>query len=224
MVGMCLIILCLGISAQGQKFWEKKSYEQWSCFEVIKMLIDSPWGKMQSPTYNDHPINIRLHSALPIRQALVRGREIKLARLKITALEQSQFDSEAKELLECADCQRYYILSLQPNVRSEKIIRALSRWSFDSLKSSVSLENDTGAIRPLVKFLPLQSMGETPLFMNNSLFFFERIDDQGNPFISPANKTFYLRIDEKAFKGTDIVLRRVKFEVSRLTQKGQVQF
>ena len=221
---MCWVILSFGMSAQGQEFWEKKSYEQWSDFEAIRMLVDSPWGKIRRPANDSQAINIRLHSALPIRQALVRGRQVKLNRLKVTAVEQSKIDAEAQELLECADCQKYYILSLQPVVKNEKIIRALSRLSFDSLKSSISLVNDTGAIRPLVKFLPPHNMGEEPLFVGNSMFFFERLDDKGEPLISPVNKTFYLRIDEKALKGTDIVLRKVTFEVSRLTQKGQVQF
>lgn len=223
-VWICCLILSGGISAQGQGFWEKKSYEQWSDFEAMRMLVDSPWGKLHRPTPDSETINIRLHSALPIRQALVRVRQIKLDRLKITAVEQSQIDAEAKELLKCAECQQYYILSLQPVAKNEKILRALSRLSLNSLKSAVSLISDTGETRPLVKFLPPHSVGDKPLFVNNSMFFFERMDTEGRPFISAANKKFYLRIDKNALTGTDIVLRELAFEVSRLTQKGQVQF
>lgn len=222
-VGICLVILSIGLSAHGQQFWEKKSYEEWSDSEALRMLVDSPWGQIQEPA-GDTPMNIRLHSALPIRKALVRLRQIKLNRLKVTSPEQFRIDAEARELLECTDCQKYYIVSVQPVMPNEKNTRGLSKLSFDSLKSYVSLVNDTGAIRPLVKFLPLQTMGEKPLFVRNSLFFFERLDDQGKPLITPANTSFYLTIDKKALKGTGIDLRNVTFRVSRLTQQGQVQF
>src|SRR2546423_1892922 len=70
----------------GQKVWDKKSYKEWTMSEVEQILNDSPWAQTQIEdvhiTYempaNSYVAIIRLRSAVPIRQALLRQKQLQM--------------------------------------------------------------------------------------------------------------------------------------------------
>jgi len=218
---LILSMLCLATPAGAQKVWEKKPYQQWSLSEVEKILSDSPWAQTQIEDERDvfgtYFITVRLRSAIFVRQALVRQKQIHLNYDKFTPADKARFDAEVKEFLECSDCPKYYIVTLGAKNDSYPI-RALKESSLDKIKSYVSLTNDKGERRELVHFvLPKSEEGEV-------MFAFARFDDQGKPLLTTGNKKFYFKIDEKVFEGKAPPIKRFTFEVSKLLQQGEIMF
>lgn len=219
-----LAMLSLSIAIYGQKVWNKKPYHEWSFTEAMDILTDSPWGKMKKDYYSPHPIHIRLHSALPIRQALVRQKQIRVNYDKFTSADKAKFDSEAKDFLECPGCAKYYILTYRIISSDLKVRRIFRDLSLDELKQYVFLINDKGERRNLVHFMPPESRNENAFFIENALFFFERLDEQGKPLLTTDNKTFDLQIDEKASKLKSVPVKKVAFEVRKLIHNGEIIF
>jgi hypothetical protein len=205
-------------SAYGQKVWEKKSYNEWSMSDALRVLTDSPWAQTDIEREpNGYTVIIRLRSALPVRQAIVRQRQIRLNYDKFTPADKSRFDAEVKEFIECPDCSKYYILTLG-TMNDSYPLRALKDISLDALKSYTSLTNDKGERRDLVHFIPPKSEG------GDAMFVFERFDNKGKPLLTASNKKFYFKIDEKVFEGKTLPIKKFTFEVSKLLRNGEIIF
>jgi hypothetical protein len=231
-------MICMALPASGQD-WKRKPFTEWSLSEVVKILSDSPWAQTQveyanlfygvpTSTYN---VTIRLRSALPIRQALLREKQIEMNYKKFSAADKARFDQETKSFVECSDCADYYMVTLvslgpsrtEPPLRDKRyvwfdIVGALKRFKIEDLKSKVYLANDKGERRDLVHFIPSKGEG------NEAMFVFARRDDQGRPLITITNKKFYFRIEDELFKGQPMSLKPFTFEVERLIQNGEVIF
>jgi len=59
---------------------------------------------------------------------------------------------------------------------------------------------------------------------NEILFLFPRFDDQRNPLITGANKKFYLDFDDFVIDKSQRALKKVTFEVKKITQGSEVIF
>jgi hypothetical protein len=228
-----LLLFCLVIPAYSQKSWEKKSYTQWSLSDVEQVLNDSPWSQIQvedhgsasSPDPNAFHVTIRLRSALPIRQALVRQRQIFVKYDKLSVAEQARFDSEVKEFLDCTDCDKYYFVTLgsslgtgpQRGAFSDPIWN-LRNLSVDDLKPYVYLVNDKGERSPLVHFIPPKVEG------SEAMFVFSRFDGQGKPLLTIANKSFYFKIDESVLGRQLVPIKKFTFEIPKLIRNGNILF
>jgi len=217
-----LVLLCLVLPTYGQNVWEKKPYQQWSELDAEYALIRSPWGKDEREDGRSYSVNVRLHSALPIRQAIVRLKQIFLKYDKFTAADKAKFDSEVKDFLECPGCAKYYILTLRMLPIDLNALRELQGSSLDNLKPYIFLTNDKGERRTLAQYLPPVNGGERALFHETAVFFFERFDGQGKPLITTDNKEFYFTIDKKLFKGK--MVEKFTFEVSKLLHNGEIIF
>jgi len=234
----CAISICVSASASGQKVWERKPYTEWSMSEVVQILSDSPWAQTQLQdvhlTYqlpaNSYSATIRLRSALPIRQALLRQKQILLNYDKFNAADKSRFDGETRQFLECTDCVKYYIVTLGSPLFSYEnrgqsdpafvfdIVGTLTNLSIDDLKSNVYLVNDRGQRRDIVHFIPPKGNG------TEAMFVFPRLDGQGKALITRDNKNFYFKIEERIFDKRSVPLKRFTFEVGRLIQHGEIVF
>jgi hypothetical protein len=223
LVVSCLNLLFLIAPTYGQKVWDKKPFQQWSDYEAVQIIVDSPWAKTVRDDSSGYATNIRLHSALTLRQALVRQRQVRMNYDKLGVTDKARFDAQVQESLECPDCARYYILTLRIIPTDQKGIRWLSSFSLDDLKSHVFLANETGDRRSLVNFLPPQPGSDSTLFFESAVFYFERLD-QGKPLISTGNKRLYFTIDEKVLKGGPVSIGKVTFDVSKLVRNGELVF
>ena len=223
-----LSLLCSGLPAHGQAAREKP-YQQWSYRDVADVLSNSPWSQMKQNNEDSHGgrgvVNVRLHSALPVRQALARSKQIALNYEKWTVAEKAKFDSEAKEFLECPGCAKYYILTYRILSRdSLEDRRKLRNLTLDELKSHVFLLNDKGERRDLALFMAPESGNRQSLVYGHAIFFFERFDEQGKPLLSTDNKKFYFQIDEKAPNLKFLPVKKITFEIRKLIQNGEVVF
>lgn len=115
------VILLAGATLCAQPFWQKKKYSSWSKDEVQKILQDSPWavgyafnaimldtlqrGGADSRSGESAPsirYTVQLHSALPIRQALVRKEQLALKYDQLPPDKKQIFDQDAAKYLDAA--------------------------------------------------------------------------------------------------------------------------
>ena len=222
-----LVILWPALTASAQNAWEGKPFGQWSRADVERLLSDSPWAQTQVGQGTDvaapYWATIRLRSALPIRQALVRRRQLLAGYDKFGDADRARFDAETREFLECPDCARHYIVTLgSPTpvnlANGVDIVYALKDASLDELKARVYLSNETGERRELVHFIPPRRAGAEAMFV------FRKYDDKGKPLLTRTNKSLTFRIEEKVFEKRTTPLKKFEFNVSRLVRGGEVVF
>lgn len=210
-----LLVLHSSASTYAQKAWEKKPYQQWSLSETITILSDSPWAQIRFEEIHQRQYMtvIRLRSALPLRQALVRQRQHGLNYDKFTVADKTSFDSDVKGFLECPACVKSYIVTLNSHALSP-----LREMSLEQVRPFVYLANDKGERRSLTHFVPPKPN------LHEAIFLFDRVDDQGNPLITIASKKLYFKIEDELLKNKTVPIARFTFEVSKLVQNGKVIF
>jgi hypothetical protein len=95
-----LFLFLLNVSSsatQENEFWKTKDYRHWTEKECETMLVDSPWAK--NLLYNSNGYVVQLFSGLPIRQALVRQKQIAENYDKLSQEKRQEFDKGVEEYL-----------------------------------------------------------------------------------------------------------------------------
>ena len=90
---------------------------------------------------------MRLHSALPIRQALVRLRQIQAGYDKMDQKQRTDFDKATAGFLNCVICQKFYVVTLTRFVDSSRQSveeGVFQRLGFEQLKDKMWLVNEKG--------------------------------------------------------------------------------
>lgn len=172
------------------------------------------------------PVVIRLQSALPIRQAVVRMQQLQSNYDRMSADDRARFDESAKNFLNCKLCQDYYIVTLtkfKDNSSGFGIDDGLFQtMKFDNLKGNVWLVNDKGEKRELVQFTPPKAAGDS------AVFFFKRIDEKGAPLLTPETKSFKFVFSNDFLDNRNpyspFVPRNFEFKVAKMVADNKVQF
>jgi len=128
------------------------------------------------------PVIIRLHSALPIRQAIVRIRQIESGYDKMDEKQRADFDKSMQGFLNCPICKNFYVVTLTKFIDSsgQYVDEGLfQRMGLEELKNNVWLVNEKGERRDLVQFNPPKTAGDM------AVFYFARVDDKGVSFLTP---------------------------------------
>jgi hypothetical protein len=251
-----LILICLlAFVVTGQKFVEKP-YDTWSREQAIGLLSDSSWARTyqnlsaaassdmreaarsqsdtrlsgQERSRSDRvggmpPVYARLHSALPVRQALARLNQIAANYDKMDEKGKEQFNETAKRLLECSICQTHYVVTIlqAPNPTGQFVEEAIFQgMTFEQMKENIWLEDDAGKRRALAQFMPPQKRGD------GAVFFFERNDDKGNPFLSDSSKELNVVFNNNFFVASNrfapLIPRRFDFKVSKMKIGDKLMF
>jgi hypothetical protein len=174
---------------------------------------------------NPIPVVVRLHSALPVRQALIRLRQIQANYDKMGEQERADFDKSTEGFLKCSICQTHYVVTLTRFVdTSGQVIEegVFQRMSLDQLKGNLWLLNDKGERRELVQFNPPKSVTDM------AVLYFARQDQKGNPFLTPESKKFELGFNS-GFLGSgnpygSWLPIRFEFNVSKLVVDNNLLF
>jgi len=235
LIASMVFTLSTSAPAQGQKYWETKPYQQWTLREVTQFLEESPWAQTQLTIVPGAPgssfiATMRLRSALIVRQALLREKQLQMNYDKFTVADKTRFDNETKTFLECSDCEQYYLVTIKsplmpvsttPNeqpVMAFDIVSVLKKLSVQDLKPYITLRSDKGEVRELVGFVPPKEEGA------DAMFVFPRFDNQQRPLLTTSNRQLSFKIDEKLFDGRAVPLKSFTFDVRRLTVNGRVVF
>ena len=187
-----LVLLAIVADAAVQDFWVEKPYQQWTKEEIIKIISDSPWAQVREVEADaarvggNASVTVRLRSGVPIRQALVRLRQLEDHYDKMNEKERSAFEERMRGTLDCPACNENYVITISPpisNVRLTSGVYGLKAATLALLKGKVYLLNDTGDRRELVHFVaPKNDSGE-------AVFYFPRLND-GVPFLTEKNEKF----------------------------------
>jgi len=227
------ILVTLAVDpARAQNVWAKP-YQQWTREEIIKIASDSPWAQVQqasSTTGERIPlqyvpgVTIRLRSALPIREALVRLKQIEGKYDKLDAVGRSDFDLRMKGLLACPACAENYIVPLGPPVSTRAMkngLNSLRNAAFSLLEKRVYLLNELGQRRELIHFVAPKTDED------EATFFFARLDDKGNPLLTNKNRKLIFIFEARNIRtafGLDTIPERFEFDVQRLIFNDKVEF
>lgn len=171
------------------------------------------------------PVVIRLHSALLVRQALVRIRQIDAGYDKMDDAKRAEFDKSTVGFLSCAICQNYYVVTLTKYIDNSglKIDEGLfQRTKLEQLKGNVWLSNEKGEKCELIQFNAPKSPADS------AVFYFARLDDKGAPFLTLESKTFALVFNGSFLDArnpyTAFLPKRLDFNVSKLTSASNLLF
>lgn len=174
------------------------------------------------------PVVARLHSALVVRQALVRLQQFSVGYDDMNDADKAKFDAGRKGFLDCPICKNYYVVTLTKYTDASG--ESVSEGIFAAIKpedikaaGNVYLVNDKGEKRELIEFNPAKSGSDS------AVFYFKRTDDSGNPLITPESKKLELVfsndfLDETARRYKGLVPRRFEFQVSKMIVDGNVMF
>ncbi|HEY0097970.1 MAG TPA: hypothetical protein VGB76_03350 [Pyrinomonadaceae bacterium] len=232
--GLRLVILvALAAQASGvgmpfagaQQNWEKAPFQNWGAADVKAVLEKSPWSRVieqntviapsllgvNAPKMEEKTI-ILLRSALPVRQALLRERQLASKYESMNAADRAAFDAKNKALLDCPACARYYVISIKCNY-------ACYGGSFvEDHKKSFYLLNDKGERRELAGATPLPDKQE------GALFFFPRLNDKGEPLLTPASKELTFHSLIRPVVNADSLSQKYRFDVTKMVRGGEVVF
>lgn len=217
--------------ARAQAAWEQKPYTQWTMAEVEAILGDSPWAQtdtrssgaggstaLSGPVGGGY-VNVRLRSALPVRQALVRLRQLKAKYDQMSPSDRAAFDAKAKPLLDCPACADNYVVTIGPPARRDNgMPTTFKGMALASIKLYVHLMDESGRERELVHFEPPKSQGD------EAVFFFSRADAQGRPLVTPATKKVVVAFDPQVMTSAQGSTRRFEFDAAKLKFNGAVSF
>jgi hypothetical protein len=222
------LLLALGGCAAAQAQWQTKPFQQWTANEAEALLSNSAWAETRSGLLKvdgsdpsraiaDSTVIIRLYSALPLRQALARLKQLKNKYDKKSDSEKAAIEARIKPLLECPECVDNYVVAIRPGPDSRNELPMSERLTLANLKRNVHIKNEKGETRELVKFV-------LPRFNNgDAMLFFSRLNAKGEPLITPGNRTVTIWFDH-IFGWAPATITKFEFDVARMTFKGKVVF
>lgn len=248
-----LCVASLSVTVYGQKFLDKP-YQKWSQEEALKIISEKPFADQYTGGQNETakeqqareqadtrlggsdrgsagrslgkpPVYVRLHSSLPVRQALVRLRQIAAGYDKMSGDDQKKFDGSTATLLSCSICNDYYVVTMIK--AKDKSMGAVDNGLFQTMKmedfkGKVWLVNDKGEKRELEQFTPSKGSGDT------AIFFFKRADDKGSVLIMPDSKEFKFVFDRSLLDrhnpDSELLPPSFEFKVAKITIAGKVEF
>ncbi|HKZ52399.1 MAG TPA: hypothetical protein VJ085_03870 [Candidatus Acidoferrales bacterium] len=238
-VSFLVLALLLGLPARGQEFWQKKDYRSWSEEECRRLLKDSPWAKRRTPmvkalredrwgrvlvqstdaqarTFLYYQVQLR--SVLPIRQALVRLKQIASGDEAILLQQQNSTGAEAALAASFTDTVVVRVAYRSNFLDWDRELALYwQRQTTDTLKNSVFLIGGKHAKVPLLRYW----VGEGDV--REFEFVFPRMY-QGHPVVSPQDKTLQLHFPhpELSWRGPGSVV--IEFKVREMTVGGEVAY
>lgn len=173
-------------------------------------------GGAQAPV--DFTFTLRLRSALPVRQAIVRLRQLEAKYDKLNDKERAVFDAKQKGLLDCPACGDNYVVTLSSKSRevrgADAAYTLFKGGRIDDLKRYIFIANDRGARRSLVHFVAPKVPGD------EAIFFFPRLDEKGQPLLTPESKELIVNLTNTEVN----VVTNFRIDVPKLLVNGAVEF
>lgn len=189
--------------------------------------VNSGGGNPRSYERNQGPapVVIRLHSALPIRQAIVQLRRIEAGYDKLDEKNRAEFDKSVQGFIDCKICQNYYVVTITKFINSsgQSVEEGIfQRANLEQLKGNVWLVSDKGVRHDLVQFNAPKNASDM------AVFYFARQDDKGVPFLTAENQKFDFAFNNSFLDNRNpysiFLPRRFEFSVSKLISNNNVVF
>jgi len=159
-------------------------------------------GQAQTEVSTDLPVDfiftVRLRSALPVRQALARLKQLDSDSHKLNNKDAASFDTVIKGLLECPACADNYVVTLssksanQPG--ADAVYTAFKGGQLSDIQRYIFIANDRGERRQLIHFVA--------------------------PLLTPESKELLINLSDKQVNSVS----NFKIDVSKLVVNGKVEF
>lgn len=166
----------------------------------------------------DFVFTLRLRSASPVRQALVRLKQLEADSKKLNQKDIETFDAQIKGLLECPACAANYVVTLSSKSRNrpgaDAVYATFKGGRLSDLQRFIFLANERGERRDLVHFVAPRAPGD------DAIFFFPRLDEKGAPLLTPESKDLLINLSDKQVNSVS----NFKIDVSKLVVNGKVEF
>ncbi len=167
----------------------------------------------------DLKYTLRLRSAIPLRRATLRLKQLDAKYDRMNQKARAEFDAKNKGVLECPACAQNYVITMSAKSENypyiDPVYEVLKTASQPAIKPYIYITNDRGERRELIHFTPPRAAGD------EAYFFFPRFDQTGDrPFILPSDKRFRFHLSD----GSAGSLVNFEFDVSQLLLDGQVAF
>ena len=171
------------------------------------------------------PIVIRLHSALPVREAIARLQQLNAGYDKMKGDDKKRYDEATKEFLECKICQNFYVVTLTKfkdssfGVVDDGLFQSMK---FEDFKGKVWLTNDDDVKLEVAGFSPPNGAGDS------AVFFFKRMGDKSTPFLTSKSKNLKFLFSSELLNNNNnyssLLPRSFDFKVSKLVIDDKVAF
>jgi len=179
-------------------------------------------AQAQTEVTSDIPVDfvftLRLRSALPVRQALARLRNLETDIEKMNQQQLEAFDRQTSGLLACPACAQNYVLALscksKTNPGADAVFTLFKGARLADLQRYIFIANERGERRSLIHFVPPKIPGD------EATFFFPRLNDQGAPLLSAENKQLIVNLSDN--RPTSV--GNFQIGVSTLLINGKVEF
>ena len=183
-------------------------------------LIDSTsntaeLGGAEAPV--DFQFTLRLRSALIVRQAVVRLKQLE-NNSAMGEKDRAAFDAKLKGLLECPACEQNYVLTLSAKSKerpgADPIFTTFKGGRLADLQRYIFIANSRGERRDLVHFVPPKAPGD------EAVFYFPRFNEKGEALLTPTDTALIAN-----FTNNDVNMNiNFRLDVSKLIVNGQVDF
>jgi hypothetical protein len=166
----------------------------------------------------DFVFTLRLRSALPVRQALVRLKALETNIERLNGEQRAAYETQIKGLLECPACASNYVVALSSKSKdspgADPVYTTFKGGRLADLQRYVYLANERGERRALVHFVPPRAPGD------EAVFFFPRADDKGAPLLTIDNKELLINLTDNQANS----ITNFKIDVTKLVMNGKVEF
>ena len=137
-------------------------------------------GGAEAPV--DFQFTLRLRSALTVRQALVRLKQMEANYDQMNPTDRVAFDNKYKGLLDCPACEQNYVLTLSSESKqrpgADAVFTAFKGGRLADLERYIFIANSKGERRNLIHFVPPKAPGD------EAVFYFPRFNDKGEPLLT----------------------------------------
>jgi hypothetical protein len=166
----------------------------------------------------DFVFTLRLRSALPVRQAVVRLKQLETNIEKMDPKDQLAFEAQIKGLLDCPACANNYVITLSSKSKSnpgaDAVYTSFKGGRLADLQRYIYIANERGDRRQLIHFVVPKAPGD------EAIFFFPRLDEKGAPLLALDNRELLINL---ANNQADAITN-FRIDVTKLMLNGKVEF
>jgi hypothetical protein len=226
----------------------KKPFTQWTKSDAAEILNSSPWAVTQEARIDfgkevrkiagapvvdgsyltaelgganiavDYRVTLRLRSALPIRRAIVRLKQLESKYDQMSQADRAAFDVKTQGLVDCPGCVQNYVITISCKSANypgaDALYEGLRGATLPAVRPYIHLLNDRGEQRELVHFVAPKAPNE------ETVLFFPRFDDEDRPLFTSTTKKLIFRMSDNNARA----ITNFKIDVSRLILNGKVEF
>ena len=166
----------------------------------------------------DFIFTLRLRSARPIREALVRLKQLDAKYDAMDEKQKAAFDEKLKGLLDCPACENNYVITLSSKSRNspgaDAVYATFKGARIDDVKRYIYIGNERGERRELVQLVPPKAPGE------EVVLFFPRVDEKGTPLFTVDSKEVIVNLTNNQVN----ISTNFRIDISKLVYNGQLLF